>query len=178
MDVGEVVRLVRAVASVDESSSRSMVLQGVADLAAVRRWCDGREVALAGFMAVHSPIPEKPMANAARSSQKKAKRALRRNETTKETPNLGKALEEGKVSGEHVDAAGAALRGVDADKRQELAKRIDALGGRGVIDESGGVRGARCETSSVESRTTKGTIGSRASSERFASTIVWTRRRE
>ena len=106
-----------------------MVLQGVADLAAVRRWCDGREVALAGFMAVHSPIPEKPMANAARSSQKKAKRALRRNETTTETPNLGKALEEGKVSGEHVDAAGAALRGVDADKRQELAKCIDALAG-------------------------------------------------
>ena len=80
------------------------------------------------------------MANAARSSQKKAKRALRRNETTKETPKLGKALEEGNVSGEHVDAAGAALRGVDADKRQELAKRIDALAGRGFRDESGGIR--------------------------------------
>ena len=69
------------------------------------------------------------MAKAARASQKKAKRALRRNETTKETPKLGKALEKGNVSGEHVDAAGAALRGVDADKRKELAKRIDALAG-------------------------------------------------
>ena len=129
MDVEEVVRLVRSVALVDASRGRADVVQAVADLAAVKRWCDGREVALAGFMAVHSPIPEKPMANAARSSQKKAKRALRRNETTKETPKLGKALEEGNVSGEHVDAAGAALRGVDADKRQELAKRIDALAG-------------------------------------------------
>ena len=129
MDVEEVVRLVRSVALVDASRGRADVVQAVADLAAVKRWCDGREVALAGFMAVHSPIPEKPMANAARSSQKKAKRALRRNETTKETPKLGKALEEGNVSGEHVDVAGAALRGVDADKRQELAKRIDALAG-------------------------------------------------
>ena len=112
MDVDEVVRLVRAVAVVDESHDRSAVLQGVADLAAIRRWCDGREVALAGYMATHSSLPEKPMANAGRSSRKEAKRALRRKETTKETPKLGKALEEGKVSGEHLDAAGAALRDV------------------------------------------------------------------
>ena len=79
MDVEGVVRLVRSVASVDTSSNRGEVTQAVADLAAIRRWCDGREVALAGFMAVHSPIPEKPMANAARSSQRKARRALRRN---------------------------------------------------------------------------------------------------
>ncbi len=129
MDVNEVVRLVRAVASVDENSTREKVTQGVADLAAIKRWCDGREVALAGYMATHSPLPEKHMAKAGRSSRKKAKRALRRKETTKETPKLGKALEEGKVSGEHLDAAGAALRDVDDDKRRELAKRIDALTG-------------------------------------------------
>ena len=129
MKIDEVVQRVRSVASIDASSDRARVEQAIADLAAIRRWCDGREVVLAGFMAVHSPIPEKPMANAARSSQRKAKRALRRNETIKETPKLGKALEEGSVSGEHVDAAGAALRGVDADKRAELAKRIDALAG-------------------------------------------------
>ncbi len=94
------------------------------------------------------------MANAARSSQKKAKRALRRNETTKETPKLGKALEEGNVSGEHVDAAGAALRGVDADKRQELAEAHRRARGRGVIDEPGGVRtqGPRRATSSRRRR--------------------------
>ena len=42
---------------------------------------------------------------------------------------LGKALEKGEVSGEHVDAAGAALRNADQSKRSELAKRIDALAG-------------------------------------------------
>jgi hypothetical protein len=54
---------------------------------------------------------------------------LRRNETAKQTPKLGEALEEGNVSGGHLDAAGAPLRGVDPAKRQELAKRIDALAG-------------------------------------------------
>ncbi|RPI10875.1 MAG: hypothetical protein EHM63_02515, partial [Actinobacteria bacterium] len=92
MDVDEVVRLVRAVASIDESHDRSEVVRGVADLAAIKRWCDGREVALAGYMATHSPLPENHMANAARSSRKQPKRALRRKETTKETPKLGKAL--------------------------------------------------------------------------------------
>ena len=129
MDVDDVVRRVRAVAVIDESHDRAEVLQGVADLAAVRRWCDGREVALAGFMATHSPLPEKHLADAGRSSRKKARRALRRKEITKETPKLGKALEEGKVSGEHVDAAGAALRDVGDAKRPELAGRIDALTG-------------------------------------------------
>ena len=89
------------------------VIQAVADLAAIRRWCDGREVALAGFMHQHSPIPEKPMAKAARSSQRQAKKVLQRGETAGETPALGKALEKGEVSGEHVDAAGSALRSAD-----------------------------------------------------------------
>ena len=127
MRVDEVVRLVRSVASVDASGDRGAVVQAIADLAAVRRWCDGREVALAGFMAKHTPIPEKPMAKAARSSQRAAKKALQRNETVAETPALGKALAAGQVSGEHVDAAGAVLRNTDGSKRGELAKRIDAL---------------------------------------------------
>ena len=149
MDVNEVVRLVRAVASVDDTSTREEVTQGVADLAAIKRWCDGREVALAGYMATHSPLPENHLANAARSSRKKAKRALCRKETTKETPKLGKALEEGKVSGEHLDAAGAALRDVDDDMRPELAKRIDALTGAAeeMSPEEFARQGARGATS-------------------------------
>lgn len=128
MDAERIVRLMRAVAAVDESASRAEVTQAIADLAAITRWCDGREVALAGYMATHSPIPEKPIAKAGRSKQK-AKRALRRNETKKETPKLGEALEQGKVSGEHLDAAAAALAAVEADKRGELAQRIDAHAG-------------------------------------------------
>ena len=126
----EVVGLVRSVASVDASTGRGEVIDAIGDLAAIRRWCDGREVALAGFMRVHSPIPERPIADAARSSQRTAKKALQRGETVGETPSLGKALANGEVSGEHVDAAGAALRNVDPAKRVELAKRVDALTGR------------------------------------------------
>ena len=99
MRVDEVVGLVRSVASVDESSDRGEVMQAVADLAAIRRWCDGREVALAGFMRRHSPIPEKPMAKAARSSQRAAKKALQRSETLGETPALAEALEKGERVG-------------------------------------------------------------------------------
>ena len=172
VDVDEVVRLVRAVALIDESHDRSEVVRGVADLAAIKRWCDGREVALAGYMAAHSPLPENHLANAARSSRKKAKRALRRKETTKETPKLGKALEEGKVSGEHLDAAGAALRDVDDDKRPELAKRIDALTGAAeeMSPEEFARKVARRATSARRRRVV--TTGSRVSSERSASTIV------
>jgi len=75
----------------------------------------------------HSPIPEKPIAKAARSSQRKAKKALQRGETAGEMPQLGEALDKGEVSGEHVDAAGAALRNADQATRGELAKSIDAL---------------------------------------------------
>jgi HNH endonuclease len=128
VDAERVVRLVRAVVAVDELASRDEVTQAIADLAAIVRWCDGREVALAGYMAHHSPIPQKPIATAGRS-MKKAKRALKRNETKKETPKLGEALEQGKVSGEHLDVAAGALAGVEADKRKELAKRIDAHAG-------------------------------------------------
>ena len=128
MNAERIVVLVRAVAAVDESSSRDEVTQAIADLAAITRWCDGREVVLAGYMAAHSPIPDKPMAKAGRS-KKKAKRALKRNDTAKETPGLGAALEQGKVSGEHLDVAAAALAAVEADKRKELAARIDAHAG-------------------------------------------------
>ena len=128
MDAERIVGLVRAVAAVGESASRDEVVRAIADLAAITRWCDGREVALAGYMAQHSPIPEKPIAKAGRS-KKKAKRALKRNETKKETPELGKALELGKVSGEHLDVAAAALANVGDDKRKELAARIDAHAG-------------------------------------------------
>ena len=81
----------------------------------------------AGFMRRHSPIPEKPMAKAARSSQRSAKKALRRHEMLGETPKLASALESGEVSGEHVDAAGAALRNAEGATRKELAERIDGL---------------------------------------------------
>jgi len=128
VDAERIVRLVRAVAAVDGSANRDEVIRAVADLAAVTRWCDGREVALAGYMAKHSPLPEKPIAKAGRST-KKAKRALKRNETKKETPKLGEALEQGRVSGEHLDVAAGALAGVEADKRKELAARIDAHAG-------------------------------------------------
>ncbi len=127
MGVDEVVGLVWSVASVDGSSDRGEVIQAVADLAAIRRWCDGREVALAGFMRRHSPIPEKPMAKAARSSQRAARKALQRQETLGETPALAGALEQGAISAEHADAARAALRNAEGSKRKQLAKRIDEL---------------------------------------------------
>ncbi len=137
MRVHEVVGLVRSVASVDESSDRGVVEQAVADLAAIRRWCDGREVALAGYMRRHSPIPEKSMAKAARSSQRAAKKALQRSETVAETPSLANALEKGDVSGAHVDVAGAALRNAEQSQRHELAKRIDSLAGAAATTSPG-----------------------------------------
>jgi hypothetical protein len=85
------------------------------------------EVAFAAYMRRHSPIPEKPMAKAARSSQRAAKKALQRQETLGETPALAAALEQGAISAEHADAAGAALRNVEGSKRKQLAKRIDEL---------------------------------------------------
>ena len=126
----------------------------------------------------HSPIPEKPMAKAARSSQRAAKKALQRQETLGETPVLAGALEQGAISAEHADAAGGALRNAEGSKRKQLAKRIDELAGKAAPERpprssGGSVREERRRAR----RATEARRGSPASSGRSGSTIGSTQRR-
>ena len=152
--------LVRAVAAVDESASRDEVTQAIADLAAITRWCDGREVALAGFMAEHSPIPEKPIAEGAGDRTKKAKRALKRNETAKETPKLGEGARAGQGLGR---APRRGRRGVgavsSADKRKSSRSASTRIAGDGRGDERGGVRAHDPGRAATHWTTTRATSG-------------------
>jgi hypothetical protein len=95
----------------------------VAAAARLRAWLDGRDVALAGWLAEVAPFPEKALADAGRTSHRRAGRALARHKTAQAVPALGAALADGEVSGGHMDVVGRALRQLEPAQRQALAGR-------------------------------------------------------
>ncbi len=82
---------------------------------------------IAGLIAAKSPVPEKEIARAGRSSGRKARRDLSRKGTTDKVPALGEALANGEVSGEHVDAVTEVLATVDGVAAAEMARRAGEL---------------------------------------------------
>jgi hypothetical protein len=115
------------VRSVDVAmADTSAVTQVLSDVAGLRRWLDGVEVACARrlqHLAVDRPsmFPEQIAAAATRQGLRQGARASRRAETADKVPELGEALAGGEVSGEHVDAVSAALSGPTPAQRRVLA---------------------------------------------------------
>jgi phosphohistidine phosphatase SixA len=98
----------------------------LADVAGLRRWLDGVEVACARrleTLAAGSPslFPEHVAARATRSSLRRATRTVRRASTADQVAEIGAALAAGEISGEHVDAVTAGLEGLQAAQRALLA---------------------------------------------------------
>jgi hypothetical protein len=127
MDVRVVQRWVEAVAGVDAASSTADdVCAAVGVLARLRGWVDSQEVRLAGLLCSVSPVPEADLAVAGRSSSRHAELVAGRVRVTAAVPELGEALGEGLVSGEHVDVVGRELRRVaEADRPVVLAGVVD-----------------------------------------------------
>jgi hypothetical protein len=122
MELGEVRRLIERVAGVDPSCADRVVLESaVGDVRRLRSWVEAREVLLARRIGEVSSFPEKSLADASRSTIRQAEQVLRRAETTDEMPGLAGSLEGGRVSGDHVDVFGRALRNLGAAQRQVLA---------------------------------------------------------
>src|SRR6185503_12510845 len=104
MRTEEVQGLVGRVAAVDSGCADCGVLKAaVEDVRQLRSWLEGREVAFARRIATVSSFPEKALAEAARSSLRHGEDVLRRVETTAQFPAIGIALDEGRLSGGHVD---------------------------------------------------------------------------
>src|SRR5881628_3022124 len=104
MRTGEVHELVDRAAAL-ESCERDRVSAEVvvAELARLRGWLDGREVAAARLMAEVSSFPEKSLADASRTGLRQAEQMLQRCTTADQVPQFAASLDAGRVSGAHVD---------------------------------------------------------------------------
>jgi hypothetical protein len=116
-----------SVRALDDRSALTDVKAAATRVAKVRAWCDAADVKIAGLIAALSPVPENDIARSSRSSRRKAKRDMSRKETVEKVPQLGDALANGDVGGEHVDAVTDALAGVEGTAALELARRAGEL---------------------------------------------------
>ena len=132
--------LMRAI-SATVAGTRDEVSQAVSLLARVRCWIDAEEMRLAGMMAELSPMPERDLAEAARSTVHAAERALERAALATKVPALAEALVAGRVTGEHLDAVVRELRRVEPEHRDEfLAGVADLAAGRSPDELVGELR--------------------------------------
>jgi Domain of unknown function (DUF222) len=139
MRTEEVQRLVGRVAAVNADCADCALLSaGVADLRTLKSWVEGREVAFAQGIAKVSSFPEKSLADANKTSLSNGGKLLKRAATTEAVAELGTALGEGRVSGEHVDVLTRTLRDVTPAVRDRLidqGERLAALAEQSTPDE-------------------------------------------
>lgn len=110
--------------------------QLLADVAKIRRWCDGAVVAGAGRAAELQEVGEGNdagyvIATQTTTTRHEADRILQRTITANEVPAVGQALAAGDLSAAHVDVITGALRRLTADDRAKLADQDELLAGLG-----------------------------------------------
>ncbi|MCU1359683.1 MAG: hypothetical protein JWN99_972, partial [Ilumatobacteraceae bacterium] len=128
-----VIDLVWDLRSADPTAcTRAESIVALQDVAGVRRFLDGVEVAHASNLlrladADPSMFPEGDIAAATRSSLHAGARTAERSKTAAVVPELGAALSAGEVSGAHVDAVTAALRDLTPGQRRLLVGHGERL---------------------------------------------------
>ncbi|MEP7203225.1 MAG: DUF222 domain-containing protein [Ilumatobacteraceae bacterium] len=128
MKTAEAHELVERLAAVDAGCADWASLRvAVDDVRRLRSWVDGREVAVARAVAGVSSFPEKSLAEAGRTSLRHGEQVLKRADTVETVPEFGASLDAGRVSGEHVDVMGRALRQLDPAVRQQLVDQAPIL---------------------------------------------------
>ena len=127
METKVVISLVQRVAAVAVGASRAQVIAAAGDLARLRAWCDSRELVLARAAAEASPAPEADLAAGGRASARDADRAMSRAGVGDAAPSFEAALAEGDIGAGHLDAFGAGLRSLPADRRNDLLAQADEL---------------------------------------------------
>lgn len=138
MDIEAVIELVRRANAAPAESSRDVAVEGLDAIRQLRGWCDSIEVALGRVLTETASFPEQAMARPLRSTVKRANRVLRRAKVLDQTPALARSLSQGSISGEHVDAVGAALRSIEPEHRPALAERANSFVGlaeQSTVDE-------------------------------------------
>ncbi len=139
MRTAEVQTLVSRVADVASDCADCVVLKaGVADLRRLKSWVEGREVEFAQRIAAVSSFPEKSLAEAANTSVRDGGRLLQRAETAAAVPEFGVSLNDGRVSGGHLDVLGRVMRSVTpavADQLGADGERLVRLAQHSTPDE-------------------------------------------
>ena len=121
MRTAEVQALVGRVAAVDAGCGDWGPLKaGIADVRVLKSWLEGREVAFAQALAKVSSFPEKSLAEAANTSVRDGGRLLQRAETAAAVPEFARSLDEGRISGDHLDVLTRTLRGLQPVVRDQL----------------------------------------------------------
>ena len=114
------------------TADQGQVAAVLRDVAGLRRWLDGVEVACAQRLeqlAAASPsmFPEQIAAEAARRSLRDSARAAARAKTAAKVAELGDALAAGEIAGEHVDAVTAGLKDLTPPQQALLAGKGEQL---------------------------------------------------
>jgi hypothetical protein len=120
--------MVDRVAGVSSASADRAALQlAASDAARLRRWLDGRDVAIASALAAVCDFPQQPLAEAARGSLNQADRLVKRAATADRAPSFAEAIDAGRVSAGHLDAFGTTLRQLPDGAQAELLAKADVL---------------------------------------------------
>ena len=128
MLLGDVHTLIDWVGSVDpECADRVAVEAAVGVLRRLKSWVEAREVAFARRIAEVSSFPEKSLADASRSTLRQAEQLLHRAEVTDHAPGFASSLDAGRVTAEHVDVLGRALRQLEPAQRSGLVDQARRL---------------------------------------------------
>ena len=133
MEVLEVIGMIDRLIRVDVGSSdRAGVEAVLGDTSRVQRWLDSVKVAAARRLRQLAAddatvYAEGAAANATKGSQSETDTLFKRADTADQVPQLADALDDGTVSGAHLDVVARALRGLEPDDRALLAGDGDWL---------------------------------------------------
>ena len=128
MEVAVVHRLVDAVVTLDDQViDRERLDRAIADVGRLLSWCHGQQLRLAHHVAQVAAFPEQALAGPARIGLSAASRLLDRAATAEAAPQLGAAVADGSVSGEHLDALSRTLRAIPPEVRVQLIAGAENL---------------------------------------------------
>jgi len=140
MEIAAVVERVEDISAVRSSpvAGRDLITSGLVAVREVRAWLDAQQAGLVSQLRAVDSFVEKTVADAAKQSLGQAAKSTERSTTLESTPQLADALDDGAITGDHVDAVTRASRKLDGAKRVEFIERADALAEvakAGTVDE-------------------------------------------
>ena len=130
MEIAGVIERVERISAVraDRAASPSSISAGLVTVREVRAWLDAQQAGLVASLRQVESFPEKTIAEAAKTSLGQASKTTERSATLDATPQLADKLDNGAITGEHIDVVTRASKKLDPAQRAELFERVDDLG--------------------------------------------------
>ena len=140
MEIAAVIERVERIVSVrvGTAASAELIESGLVAVREVQAWCDAQHASLVTQLERIDSFPEQRIAKASKKSLGQAAKATERSKTLTKTPQLADALNDGAITGDHIDAVTRASKKLDTTKRGELMDRANALvdvATAGTVDE-------------------------------------------